>query len=285
MSKNKEEKSLRRKHRKEKEQKRTGGKQEKSGVARLLTDQAPLHGCWINQDWKTMGYAYIVVARKMSTGLLMFATFWLDTVKGEVKQCFSAVNALEQTFQQTILNKDKGIEFFSAELELVKELLATVSNHHMQKDIELPENFDDCLKLIGSLDDYWQKLEEQSPPPVSSPQNWRVIYSFSDRELIETELRQLPMLEECEDSAPEERRFGWWEEKKKWLLSKGETSQLGVLILKNDELLLESNEEKLLDSLHNSLVKFLGTLIGFEKKEAPSSSSSPEPQTNKQSRQ
>jgi hypothetical protein len=75
----------------------------KSGRARLL----PLHGCWINPNWKETGVCTILVQRRHTTGNLTFATYLVDiyclglknTMASFSKSEFEIAGQLDQIFQ------------------------------------------------------------------------------------------------------------------------------------------------------------------------------------------
>jgi hypothetical protein len=267
MSNKKEEKALRRKHRKEKEDQRQGDKEHPTAmIYRVMNCEAQLYGCWINQDWKTAGIACVIVARKMNTGLLMMVIFWLDMVKHRIDNCFGAVNLTEEAFQRNVLQKEKKIEFFNASLDLVKEVIATVVREIQKKEEELPENYFNCIRLVGSLDKYLTQEEAQPSRPIAQVAQWpQIVYTALNPESVETELFQLSMLQEAEDSMPGQRRFNWYDNKRRSLLSK-EITPLANLILEGTTLTVEVMEQSQMEHIKNSLLQYLGTSIALQEK-------------------
>lgn len=263
MSDKKQEKTLRRKHRKEKEQ-RQPGKGSSAGMYRLMNSDAPLYGCWINQDWQAAGFACILLARKMSTGLLMFVMFWMNTVKGQLDECFGGVNQTEESFQRNILHRE-GMEFLRADLELVKELIASVVQKIEKRGEQPPERYYDCIKLVGAsekpLPTAEEKIVDTAPVGKSLP---RIVYDVIDPESLEAELFQLPELQEDEASTAAQRRFVWSVPKRKFLFSKHETSAIAYLTLQGSHLVLEVLDDSQIDALQSSLVKYLGTNIALQ---------------------
>jgi hypothetical protein len=261
----KEEKALRRKHRKEKDQ-RQSSKSGNATIYRLMSSEAPLHGCWLNQDWQAAGFACALIVRKMATGLLMCVMFWMNTAKGQMENCFGSINLTEEALQRNILHRE-GMEFLRADIELVKGVIATVVAKMEAKEEELPEHYHDCLKLVGSIEKYLQPPEEEvpttAPPEKPLPS---IVYTTPDAEVVETELFQLPMLKESEESLPGRRRFVWSVPKRKFLFSKDETCILGYLTLQGDRLVLEVVDEAQIKSLHSTLIKYLGTNISWTEK-------------------
>lgn len=258
--KDKQAKALRRKRRKEKDSKHKS--KNVSHVYKSFTENAPLYGCWVNQDWQTAGLAKLIVARKMATGLLMFAIFLIDMTKARVENCYGAANFTEEAFQRHVLAKDKeqGWDFFSSKLELVKEILAGVVTRQA-KENTMPSEYSSCIKLVGSLEDYLQETLADSNPEAKA---LTLSYRCNDTEIAETELRQLPMLKELDDSIPLHRRFDWWEEQRRGLFKKkGPAIKLGRVILQTGDNLLqvEATDEKNLQYLNDSLLQYLGTSI------------------------
>ena len=225
-------------------------------LSKLLNEHAPLLGCWVNQDWKTGGTAYLFVARKMATGLVMFSSFWIDTVKKIVTHCFFSVNLTEESFRREYLEKHAQLKFFNIEMDLVKEILSDV----LAKKNPLPEEYAQCVRLIGTIraeeSEYLEKKEEER----SQSEVPRFHYRISDCEMVEAEIRQIPELEEMEESSPEERRFAWIQREKGWFSSK-KSGPLGFVVLKKDILVLEVLEEQKGPSLNHSLLQYLGTCV------------------------
>ena len=252
--KNKAEKNIRRKKRKAKEH----GRSKSTVASKLLNDQAPLHGCWVNRDWKTAGFAYLVITRKMTTGLLMFASFWLDPIKGIIEDCHVTVNITEETFQRKVLNRDPNIDFFNISLDLAKEILAPIIKKIDDMESEFPDQYGQCLKLVGPID------SNTLPPPVDEPKDvTRFYYDLAiDFERVDAELRQIPDLEEDEDSTPDRRAFEWTlSQRIGWFGRQSRGGDSAKLILQSDLLILEVSEKKQADNFNRSLLQYLGTTI------------------------
>ena len=251
--KNKEAKNLRRKKRKAKEP----GRSKSTVMSRLLNDQAPLHGCWVNRNWKTAGFAYLIIARKMTSGLLMFASFWLDLVRGNIDDCYVSTNITDEAFQRKILNRDPNIDFFNISLDLAKEILATVVKKIEDTESELPEEYGQCLKLVGAIDSYLI-------PPVEEPKDvTRFCYDLAiEFERVDAELRQIPGLEEREDSTPERRLFDWTlAQRSGWFGRQSRMGEPANLILQADLLILEVADKKHAENFNRALLQYLGTTI------------------------
>ena len=263
MSNKKEDKTLRRKRRKEKEE--VGGNSVAT-IYRLMNSEAPLHGCWISQEWQTAGFACIVVARKMNTGLIMFVMFWLDLAKGIVEDCWGKINLTEERLQTHILRHDPKLEFLQAELDLVKEVIAGVVAISQKKGYALPDDYPNCLKLIGTVERPSKPITPKSLASPTEAKHYKFIYATKDSEALETELLQLPMLQEAESSTLLQKRFLWSVAKKKHLFFKQENDIWADLILEGNSLTVEADDQTKLATIHSSLLNYLGTAIVLKEK-------------------
>jgi len=232
-----------------------------SAISKLLNASAPLHGCWINQDWKTMDYACVVVARKMKTGLIMFGSIWIDTANQQIEDCFSDVNLTEEWFYQHVLKRNTSIDFLCIKLEFIIDLMAQTVAHMVKNHQKFPTGYSQSIKIIADH----LPTEQESGKHFMYPKEEtteRFIYDFQDRETVETELRQLSVLEEVEMSSPDARVFKWNAEERKAFFQKSEQKKIwGYIILHDDYLSLEIMNENKIQYMQNALLQYLGTSI------------------------
>ena len=241
--------------------KREEKKRKNSNILSLaIAEHDPLYGCWINQEWKSAGYAYILIARKRKTGLIAFAAFWIDLVKGILDNCAIEWNCTEDFFQKNVLKKNPDISFFNAEISVAREIIENTEYKMQNNGKSFPEQYSVCKKILGAEEK--NPVEKKQPENVSTMKNLEFFYEVLDHESAEADLRQIEVLEESEESQPGHRCFDWKEEKKRGLFSKSkEKSLLAKVILEDNKLLLEILDEKKSEYLQDSLLQYLGTTI------------------------
>ncbi|NUM34563.1 MAG: hypothetical protein HUU50_08470 [Candidatus Brocadiae bacterium] len=224
-----------------------------------IAENEPLYGCWINQEWKSAGYAYIFVARKRKTGLIAFAAFWIDIVKDIIEKCAMECNSTEDFFQKNILKKNPDIAFLAVEISLVQEIIFQAETKMQSSQKPLPDLYLDCKTMLGPEQEITKAKQPQNAP---CKENFTFCYSVRDQESTEANMRQIDALEECEDSEPGHRSFHWKEQKKQGFFSKSkEKFCLGKVVLEKDKLWLEVFDEKNAKYLQNSLIQYLGTSV------------------------
>ena len=224
-----------------------------------IAEHDPLYGCWINQEWKSAGYAYIVVARKRKTGLIAFAAFWIDVVKGIIEKCVMEWNCTEEFFQKNILKKNSDIAFLGAELSVVRDIVMQADSKMQKNEKTFPDVYPVCKTILGAEQ---EKILEEKHPESIPEKNLKISYTILNQESVEADLRQIGVLEESEESQPGYRCFDWKEEKKRGFFSiSKEKFFLGKVVLENNKLWPEVFDEKNAQYLQNSLLQYLGTTI------------------------
>ena len=240
---------------------------------KLINNSAKLHGSWINQDWKTSGYAYIIIARKMQTGLLMFSVFWIDTSKNIIEECFADVSITEENFNRYILKKEENIELFNIDIQLLKEIIAQALVNMEKNGKSLPKLYTQSIKIIGTIKEEISRIKnnesgENSDLNTDEKKDIpRLEYKVNnpDFETVEAQVRQIPGLEEADESKVGYRCFNWTAQKRQgFFKSKKIDIFLGKLILKQEILILELDEKKNAEYAENLLLQYLGTAITYK---------------------
>lgn len=238
----------------------------------VLSDLAPLFGCWINQDWQTAGMAYVAVVRKMKTGLLMFAVFYLDIIKHRIENSYASVGVTEERFRKSFL-QDSEIAFFQVELDLIKDLIAQQEIAMQDRGEPLPENYLICAKLLGPRNlsspasDTMIKIQNSiasSTNGMAAPSP-DLVYRAKDREIVETELRQIEFVEESQDSTQEQRKFIWQENKTKGLRFRKEKETVAHLVLDAKELSVYLVDPHKKEHFDLAILQYLGSLVESKK--------------------
>ena len=252
----KNKKDLKRKRKK----KKSKGKNT-SPLYRLMNSDLPLHGCWINQDWQSVGNACILVTRKLPTGLIIFCGFTINIVQQKIEECFGHSHITEDQFRRDFFEETK-IVFMNVELDLIKEVLAEVVWKAQQREEELTEVATLYLRLIGPLEDQLARLQEKEKPEEEQSFYKTIAYKVNNAEDAETELIQMDELEETHDSIPGERKFSWSiAERRGFFGSKGNKKEVARLLLEEKELQLQIIDEWKTDYCEQKLLQYLGTVI------------------------
>ncbi|NPV53077.1 MAG: hypothetical protein HPY71_06090 [Firmicutes bacterium] len=124
--------------------------------------QAPLYGCWVNEDYKEAGMASVIVARRLPNGRLAFAAYLVDILGLGLKDCFGDMNATEEKFRARILDQgDEGLKHVPCSLLLAQQLVWGGMRYAQQNGFRIPWEFSTWQHIVGPLPE-----KEQIPPDM-----------------------------------------------------------------------------------------------------------------------
>ena len=127
----------------------------------LLNHNLELYGAWINSDWQSAGSAFVLLARKRPSGFLVFTS--LAICGDRCDDCFTVERITEEKFRKEFI---EGRKLLKTDIELIKDVLKKVIHANKEEGKDVPPDFYQCVKLIGSID--WQVAKEEKQQTDSS---------------------------------------------------------------------------------------------------------------------
>lgn len=225
-------------------------KKKKSTKHKLLSSNFEFYGAWINPDWQSSGNALILFARKLPSGLLAFVHFAITGKRCE--DCFIVDRITEERFRTDFLADRKLLK---VDEDVIKSSLSSVVRANKEEQSEVPNEFYDAIKLVGTID--WQ-VEEQTQDFTGNVLRYTMM---KDRDDVEVEIRQTSVFEESEQSTDGAREFLWVEARKKGVFAKKELKTVGRVRFTDEELIVEITDGEDEEFLDRKILQYLGACI------------------------
>lgn len=227
-------------------------KKRKNKHHQLLGKDLEFYGAWINSDWQSTGSAFILFARKLPSGFLIFAHFAIITSANKCEDCFLVNCITEERFRKDYI---EGRKLLKVDIVVIEDLLKGSIRCNKEDAKEVPDDFYGGVKLVGKIN--WEEEKEEE---VSS--NLLLKYNMLiDQDDVEAEIRQVPNFEESDNSTDGAREFIWQENSKKKLFGKIISKKCGYLRFQEEKLILEVIDVEQKKELDLKILQYLGAAI------------------------
>lgn len=128
-------------------------KRSKSASADVPFDRLPVETCRLNANWRTLGMAFVLVARRAAEGRIRAACFYIDVWGVGVKDCFMLpFESLSESLDWLRQMEAKlGGVFEECSPELAGELIWGGIEYGREAGFRPPREFRRCRKLVPQV--------------------------------------------------------------------------------------------------------------------------------------